>query len=267
MGFFDKLKSLFNVNKVEIRLFEVHINSNNVSKKIECNEGNKTLNINLQELESGERKKVKQIINSAVKDEDCLLLEDKSKKIIDDFKLKDKKSENQEILNYLKDKIPPDDHKALRASLYLREKFREGGDVSHLKRDIMEKYGERGKNISNLCTAGYFENWIIPLYGEMSKEPDFTLDEFLKVYNIVIKEAAFSVFVHREMSGGEVKKAILGKIETSEKYNIKFTNIHGIGKSNVKKIRNVIMELETERDFKKRIEEKNSTIMVRLNLT
>lgn len=265
MSIFDKLKGILNIEFKLCDKLVLHVNSNNVSKKIEYKEEDKILDINLQGLDSGEKEKVKQVVNSAVNDEDYLLLEDESKKVIDDFKVKDKKSKNQEILNYLKDKIPTEDYIALRASLYLREKFREGADITYLKKDIMAKYGDRGKKISNLCTAGYFEDWIIPIHQIISHQPDFSEDAFSKTYNLYIEEAAFSVFVYKKMSEKEVKEAILKRIDANEKYKIKFINIHGIGKSNIEKIKKTIAELESKRSFKKTIEEKNNSIMVRLD--
>jgi len=251
--------------KINIRNLNINIIKNETSDKVKYNEKEKQLSINLHKLNSKEREEIRKSLNFAVKKEDKILLENDSEYLIEDIKLKDKDIKNRKILKFFKGKIPPDDYKALRASLYLRSRFREGGEnISGLKLDIMEKYGERGKNITNLCTAGYFENWLIPLYKEMKKEDDFTNEKFLEIYNIVIRESAFAVFVNRSMSSEQTKDAIMQKMETNSKYGIKFLNIHGIGNHNVNKIKETISEIEKEKKLEKSIEEKQNIIIVRI---
>ena len=43
------------------------------------------------------------------------------------------------------------------------------GRVAGLKFQLMQKYGDKGRNIANLCTANYLEDWLIPAYGELSE--------------------------------------------------------------------------------------------------
>jgi len=266
MSFFDILKNLVDI-KFDLRKLvniNIRINSNNSSAKKEYSEKENRLEINLKKFNQTEKEEVKGLIKASL-DEGYTLLEEKSIGVIDDFISKEKGSKGKEILECLKDVIPPEDYSTLRASLYLKDKFSERQDVSSLKHDIIEKAGERGKNICNICSAGYFENWIIPLYNTMISEKGYTVEKFLSFYNIVINESAFSVFVSREMSDEQVKNTILEKITKNESYGIKFINIHGIGKSNVKKIRKVIDELEGQKSFIKSVEEKDSIIIVRLD--
>ena len=270
MNFWDKLAGIFKgaveISAVKYENCTFHVDNKNITdKKLEYKKEERTVTLNLNKLEPAENKQFKEILKSAVLKEEQILLENEASRTIEDFKTKDADVENQKLLNFFRDKIPPEDYEALRASLYLRSKYDEGIDVYQLKADIMTKYGERGKNISNMCTAGYFEKWLIPLYKEMEQSPDFLIDKFKFTYDIIVKESAFAVFVHRDMRGEEVKDIILGKIHTNLEYGIKFVTIHGIGKENKKKIRETIAELESEHTFlRQSIEEEGSAIMARI---
>lgn len=137
--------------------------------------------------------------------------------------------------------------------------------IYRLKGDIIHKHGTRGLNICNLCTSGYFENWIKPLYEEMEKSPDFDPEKFNESYNLIIKEAAFAVFVTKDMKPDKLKEIVEKKIARNLKYGVNFINIHGIGKGNVDKIRVLISELETKYpDIGKSIDEKKSIIFSKL---
>ena len=150
-------------------------------------------------------------------------------------------------MKFLAEMIPDEDLKIWRAALYMRHLFEQRKDIAKLKSDITEKYGEKGKNITNLCSAGYIENLLIPNYEslkEVFKEEETIRKHFSKLYSLVVYELTITVFVHFAMKEDEIKQQILDKIEQNMKYGIKFLNIHGIGKSNVKKINEIIDELE-----------------------
>lgn len=265
MSWFDKLKNLFDID-IEIKdLVNIHINKNDYSKKYEYHGETKVLSINLEKLSPSEKEDFKPILKELVED-DKILLEEKSEKLIEDFKSKEKSGDTQSLLKYFEDKIPADDHNVLRAALYLRKHFHEDRTgVYEFKTDIMRKYGKRGGNICNLCTAGYFETMLKPLYQEMAKDPDFSEEKFLRIYEIIIQESAFAVFVHFGMSSDEVKMGIEEKIKTNLNYGQNFVNIHGIGSDNVEKIRNAITEIESKNPgIRKTIEEKQNIIFVKL---
>ena len=273
MSWFDNLKQIFNTSigaiiNVDRSRTNIYINSNNTSNKFEFHREGDQVNvgINLKKLTPDEHKPIQQIIRSAVDKGGQLLLENEAEKIIEDFKEQDQDPDNQKILGYFKGKIPAADLVILRAALYLRNRFRAGdvSSISTLKAGIIEQYGIRGKKICNLCTAGYFENWIMPLYEELSNAPDFTPEEFISLYDTIIKESAFAVFVHAGMTPEETKNVILQKMDTNNKYGIKFLNIHGIGQSNVNKIKETIVEIESEKKLEKSIEERGRIIIARL---
>lgn len=266
MKWFDKLKQLL---KIDIRdSFNITIKSNNTSKGVEYNEESKSFFINLEKLSPAQKEEVKQILREAVKEDDKVLLEQKSEELIQDFTLNENSKKAQSLLSYWKGKIPHDDFEALRASLYIRKLFQEG--VSHnviykLKGDILKKYGPRGVKISNICSSEYFETMLQPLYEEMKKDPDFSNEKFIEKYDIIINEAAFAVFINGSMTVDVVKSVIQAKIQRNLKYGIKFVNIHGIGKRNVIKIREALSYIEDRyHNIDKYIEENEDIIFVKL---
>lgn len=152
--------------------------------------------------------------------------------------------EYKDLIEYFIDKLPGEDILILKASLYLKWVLSQNMKTDRLKQDIVERYGVRGKNISNLCSAGYFETVIKVLYEEMKRDPGFTMEKFLRVYEEIIIHYPFAVFIHRHMNAKAVETLIKKKVEDMEKYGIFTLNIHGIGKSNVKRIKKAIRELK-----------------------
>ena len=155
---FPKLTSiavhLFHDIKID-KLF--HIENHNDNRNI-------TVNINLAQLNEKDKIKWQQIIRASVEGEDKLLLEDNATKLLESFEQREGKNEYAEIIDFFKHKIPSSDLEILRASLYIKSLYDKGEPVRDLKSGLMYKYGERGRNISNLCSAGYFTSYIKPLY-------------------------------------------------------------------------------------------------------
>ena len=267
MSWFEKLKNFVNVN------IDVHdllnINSNNNSEKIEYDEGQRTLNINLAKLNPDEIREIKPIINAAPQESNKILLEKNSKKELENILRIESFKDVKSLLSYFKDKIPSEDWDALRAAMHIRKRFEDGTstykEIFKMKGDVMKKYGTRGKNICNLCTSGYFESMLKPLHEEMKKLPDFSNEKYLKIFNVIINEEAFAIFIPGSMSSDEAKYLIEVKINRNLRYGVNFVSIHGIGKQNVDKIKEIITNLTEEHpSFTKSIEESGNIINVKV---
>lgn len=181
-----------------------------------------------------------------------------------DYKRKIGEGQNSDILEYFRDKIPSGDLPVLKASLYLRSLLRDGKDTGLVKQEIVQNYGQRGANISNLVTGGYFESWFKPLYEEMLKLSNFSIERFHAAYNEVIINLPFTLFVKGSWNAEAVKEKIKEKLEMAEKYGIVSLNIHGIGELNVKKIRSALEVIPEINRFEKEIEEKGGVVVIRL---
>lgn len=101
MSWFDNLKEFVKVS-LDIHT-EININSNNSSEKIEYDEGEKTLSINIAKFNPKETSEIKGIINAAVKEDNIALLENKSEKTLESIKLIESDTEVESLLRgYLK---------------------------------------------------------------------------------------------------------------------------------------------------------------------
>lgn len=249
MPWFENLKEFVKVNlDFNIsNLVNIQINSNNISERVEYNEAEELLSINLTKLEPDDFERFGEISKEAV-NEGATLLEKKSQERIVDIKSKEELKDVQELLKYFKGKIPPDDFAVLRQAIYIKKLFEEGGNfevIYRLKGEVIRKYGKRGLNICNLYSSGYFDTTIKPLYEEIKKQK-FDENVFLENYDIIINEEAFAVFVSGNMLLHNVRDIVRKKMKRNIKYGIRTVTIHGIGQSNVSKISDVISELEEE---------------------
>lgn len=252
------IKFLNNIKNIKILNLKI-------TKKVIV-EDKRTLVLNWRQLSREGKKELSNQLPFIVKDGGAVL-EGEFKDRADDYKKQIDAPEKQELIKYFSDKIPLSDISILKASLYLKSLLESGGETRKIKQEIMIRYGNRGKNISNLCSAGYYETWIKPLYEEMRKLPEFSKEKFLEVYNEIVNLYPFAVFIHHGMSSEEVEQIITQKIKASRQYGIKTLNIHGIGEENVAKIRKVVEKIEKEIKLKKRIEEEEGIIVVKLTLS
>ena len=120
-----------------------------------------------------------------------------------------------------------DDFFALKMSLYLRDQSKKGQRIHNYKNDIRNRFGDRGANIANLCTAGYFENEFMPLYNTVSK------NEFYEYYENAVGNKARALFVHFGMDNDLITAEFDNMIAKGLKYHMRDFRVHGIGSQNV----------------------------------
>lgn len=197
-------------------------------------------------------------------DQDDLIIKRERLKVLENYKkYKVRNRSDDTILAFFMDKLSPDDYDALKMSLFLRNEQRQGRNVSEYKRDIRDRFGERGANIANLCTAGYFENEFMPLY-ELSHE------EFKEFYNLAVEKKARALFVHSYMTIEELQVQFDEMVEKGFKYHMTDFRIHGIGEANVVKVKRFFEERrkdENERFTCARTLDKNRAIEYNIILT
>lgn len=244
MNLLDKLSSIIKIDLSGLKKFAIHILNNNSSKTtVIKNSKINIIQINAGELSKTSKEELMQLVNETVNKDNGLVIEDSSQKLLQDFQAVDLKSQTQTEIEYYTGKIPPKDTEILRASIYLKSVADRDESVHELKADIIARYGERGKNICNLYSAGYFDTQIKPLYKSVGTTDPL---KFNQVYEQIVTESPYAVFIHSGMSDREVREVVKQKMEISKKYGIKYLNIHGIGKDNVDKITVLIKELTPE---------------------
>lgn len=270
MRILEKFKALFYIpfNK---SLIDIKINTGNIfvsNKEYKYNEEESKLEIFLNNMSSKRKEELIKLILESIEVDDKRLFKEGTIRSLNSIReYNESHGKDRQIKNFFKNIIPLSDYEALEASLYLRREFNKREDeanIKKLKKDIFNKFGERGKNISNLCTAGYFEGFFVPLYNDNKTKPE----KFKEIYEEVVGKGILTVFVYEDMDEKEIANQIKNKIEISKKYGMPFINIHGIGKTNIEKIKNFI---ETQKDFldffeKKIIYEKGDILILKLSL-
>ena len=235
---FSKLTHLIKAGAIKLKLF-----SDN--KKIENHlhiDNSKHLTLNITQLDQSGKQHLKEILNE-LKEDGCTLLEDKSNKTLESIQIEEKTSATQKFLTFFKDKVSPQDLEIIRGALYIKSLFDKGeGSLELVKAGIRQKYGQRGNNIVNLCSAKYFENYFIPYYEHLEKtetDKQEILRKFAGLFDILATELPFTVFVNHGMTVEEVVKQTGSRFE----YGAEYVNIHGIGEHNVSTIKDAIEEI------------------------
>lgn len=265
MAFLEKLSHIFGI-EINSPIISVNVNSHNQSK-----DPNKEKEF-LFDSESGEfeilmdniSEDKKELLSEALKEsidkEDTKVFEKETWKLLEGLKKFERSNADKQLINFFKPIISFADFEVLEAAIYIQESFKQGNDVRSLKRDIRFRFGDRGNNIVNLFSAGYFEEFLTKVYSH-SKE------KFNEIYELVVSKAVLAVFVHSETDKEDIPKEIYEKLSLSKKYGIKFIYIHGIGEVNVKKIRECIKENKKFfKFFEKEIYEEAHIIIVELLL-
>lgn len=263
MGWFDKLTDSI---KLKLNIDISKLININITKNTFVNLKNDTgyyydpdkqiLHLNLDQIPPALKKEIPQITKEYI-EEGKRLLDCDANELLNKLYRYNEENPDKAVLSFFKPIIPPTDFEALNASLFLRHQFMKDKFIHHLKQDIRKRFGDRGNNIANLCTAGYFEEFLIPVYNSSQ-------EHFKRIYSDIVENSIVAVFVHRQMNPIDIPKEITKRIEISKKYGIKFIHIHGISKRNVEKVKSCVEDQKQYFDFfeKKIFEDKDKNIIV-----
>lgn len=266
MDILSNLQSIFKVDLSGLKKLQSKVQiifqafSNN--QKITIN--GPVIIINPNALDKNQTIKVQEIIRNAVDKDRIPLLQDDTQKLLEDFKHVDSESISQNLIVYFKGKIPATDIEALRQSVYVKVVSDRGENIQKLKWDITARYGNRGKNICNLYSAGYFISQIKPMYDEMLSQPDFSPSDFNIAYDRIVNESPYAVFINREMSNQVAEQEVRNRINIAKNYGIRYLNIHGIGEENVDKIIFILEKLKPDLSLPEEIKKQGNVIVVKI---
>lgn len=149
---------------------------------------------------------------------------------------------DRKLLDFVLKSLPPRDHSLWETGLLLRGYFerREKELVAKIKDDMIATDSIRGKNIANLCTAGYLESEIIPMHNALTDLE--RLQDFAKFYEALVTQTPTSIFVgitHTEVS---LKEELAGKIKYALTYSAPYVKVHAMARRNVDLATNIILE-------------------------
>ncbi len=158
-----------------------------------------------------------------------------------------------ELIEFFNDIIPPQDLEALESAQYIKREFYKHHPIDVEKEDLVCRFGVRGRNISNLCTAGYFDSFLMPLYNDSQ-------ELFNKIYHRMVGESMMTEFVNKVTSEKQIIRNLNRKIDACRRYKLPFLHLHGIGQVNIKKIKKIVL-VAKDGVYKKLIESSDGTII------
>lgn len=215
----------------------------------------------VKNLSPKEQKILKRTIKKHFNGDELYLIEETKIPLLDRLYKYNNAKDNQ-ILAFFKPHLSDLDWQALRDSLFLRNEFNNHNNISIYKSDIIMRYGERGNTISNLCTAGYFEEVMIPLFNK-------SIREFWEYYDLAIDRGITALFVNAGMTIEKIQHEIKRRLISAKSYGLPFIHIHGIGKKNIENIKKCISKEKETGNFTEKnvlVDEKLGVLVVEILL-
>lgn len=215
-------------------------------------EDNRTYNINLAEVTPEQRRRLIEIPDAHVDEEGRLLrspVEEETEDIEQAWK-----PEYDEIIDFFDDLIFDRYVSIIRKSLYLRGVLEVENlskeQIDKRKRDIAEHLGGEAFYMTNLCTAGYFDEGRIfrDMYFDMFYEGEYEAYKFKDFFQDIVQERTLCVFVERDQTTYEVVQDIKGRIAKWQRQRppFSFIDVRGIGDECKGLIEDAIQRIDEE---------------------
>lgn len=229
-------------NKVGTSLLLDVGNLNGIGSSYSWDNKDKVLCLNTDKIiEDGFKKELFLILKENFESGNEFILND-IKPTITAYENYTKSNDDQATLEFFREIIPIDDFNALKMSLFLRYQDSKHKPIGYLKEDIISKYGSRGGNISNLCSARYFEEEFKPLYNEISRE------KFNEYYEAVVMEKAKALFVSSKHDINKLEIDFLTTLNKAKRFAMKLFKIYARGKQNISLIRRFVGKIDKADD-------------------
>ena len=110
----------------------------------------KILTIVISELTIEERNLVLDIIRQ-IHEQGELIWRGTKKETLAAYKLYSSNNKNKDTLDFFEKILDKDDYSALKMAYFIKNEMQAGHKVFEYKKDIRDRFGERGANIANLC--------------------------------------------------------------------------------------------------------------------
>ncbi len=160
-----------------------------------------------------------------------------------EYKTFEKAPDFTRVEEYFANKIPPDDLRLLQTGLLVREMC-----FDRIKKEQAMKIKERAakdrrsRNIINLASAGYFEDYIKPIFD--SNEYEKAMLEYREIVDYMPE----IVFVNNNMSVSDIVMRVEEKLALKKRYHLEVSQIiiNGIGRQCAQNISDAVKELKEE---------------------
>ncbi|MDE2489257.1 MAG: hypothetical protein KGM24_00310 [Elusimicrobia bacterium] len=197
----------------------------------------KSLQLDINKLSREQKQQLQRALRAALDDGQTFIL-DETPEILEGIEESSKSPKNQELQSALQPYLSAADFIALRAAIVLRHMRANRMVTLRMKGDIINKFGDRGAKIANLCSAGYFDN-IVAHLKKVQSQRGFDSDAFRRKMDEFISQSAFALFVQKDWARLHTRKSILERIRINAGYGINKLVIHAIGEENIEKVQSI----------------------------
>lgn len=239
-SFLAKIKKLFAKLSINIRIGDIRLIHIDVHNTTHNSGGNLYLNPN-----DIPQKGFVELMAKAVDAERIPVIKSDIKQVLQ--KIEHIVSEDKELLGKLKPVLELSDYNAIETALVIRGLFKQRVPIDRFKMSLIQRFGDRGRKICDIVSAGYLEKEIIPLFDKLL-DVDNGPQIFKAQFERIVANEAFAIFVRNSLTPERLKKTIKDKLIYHKKIGVYYVNLHAIGRYNVQKVKNVVTELVKSND-------------------
>lgn len=213
-------------------------------------------------------KEIGNVIKPAIRSSKFELPAKTSDKKLKDVEAFTSTSSNDTTYSFVSDKIPKEDKYIWLSALMLKQASddKNRDKVKQIKEQMVIDHQQKGRNIANICSAGYLEEYIIPWYKHYAEEND-DYNTFLENYKSIVDNLLFVVFVGAGVDVKEIKVEIENKIQTLVNAHRDCLFIHAIGEDNIKKAEQILTEIKEEISEIKDISKTTTNLTLKAKIT
>lgn len=176
--------------------------------------------LNLGGASKEEKQETLELLAQSFKKGAVLFVDDESKRLADSLEAAENRDAQGTLVEFFKDKLKPRDWQILRTGLYIDFLLGQGVPTREIRESVIKNHGTRGKNLLNLATAGHFESHIKPMYEELSRAPDFTINVFYEEFERILREMPFAIFVNSMITAEQLTEMINERAEAAMAYSV-----------------------------------------------
>lgn len=240
----ELLKIKVDVSALKAENLHVHINSAappTQPPSIVIDKATGKIEVNLAGLDASQLAALRGIIKDSVISENQVVIEEHAEGRIEEMREVEAQPDNRALLNSLQPYLSSQDYLALRSALVLQAQFKAGQPVIKLKAELLNRFGTRGTNIANMCSAGYFEQ-VAQYVSQHQGDHGFSVERFRGNLERFITESAYAFFVKSTLSDIAVAETLSQMIYRNARYGQNTLVIHAFGSRNVARVGSIVDE-------------------------
>ena len=177
---------------------------------------NNVINIPLESLIDEESKK---LIKNQFNQGNLQFVYQPSDSELIDFNKFEKESDQLNLAEYFYGKISNEDLQYLRTGLYIRMLSTKNKRRATMIKERAVAGNRRARNIINMASAGYFENYIKPIFENSS------LEEATEEYENIVTFLPEFIFVNKTMGVDDIINGVQAKLDQKNKYHLRVQQI------------------------------------------